>query len=68
MNLQDEYANPSAAPADAQQQPQGQDITLPAAAVAQITQALQQKDCNTVCQIMTQLIAGGGNAENEQAE
>lgn len=67
MDLQAEYNNPSQqqqAPAD---QSQGQDLDVPAAAVAQITQAIQQQDCATVMKIMTQLISaaaqGGGDPD-----
>jgi len=61
MNLQDEY-NQAPDPSQQQQDPsQGaQDLTIPAAAVAQIMQAVQQQDCQTVCKIMAQLLSGGG--------
>lgn len=67
MDLQAAYNQQQ--PDDSQQQAQPQDLTVPAAAVAQITQAIQQQDCATVCKLMAQIISsaaqGGGDADQD---
>lgn len=70
MDLQSAYnqSQPGADDSSAQQS-QAQDLTVPAAAVQQIVQAIQQQDCATVCKMMAQLISaaaqGGGDADQD---
>lgn len=69
MDLQSEYNNPSAQQQspDSDQDGDMQDLTIPAAAVGQLTQAIQQQDCATLMKILTQVISGGqGGGDNDQ--
>lgn len=66
MDLQSEYNQPSqqqAAPADPSQG--GQDLTIPAAAAAQLVQAIQQQDCAGIVKILTAAMQGGGDADQD---
>ena len=66
--LQDAYNNAGPSqPADASQS-QAQDITIPAQAVAQITQFIQQNDCTSVCKIMAGIISGGSGGSDSDSD
>jgi hypothetical protein len=71
MDLQSEYAQQQAGGQSAdpsQQQAQPQDLTIPAAAVAQITQLIQQQDCANVCKMVAQLIANAAQGGDNDAD
>ncbi len=68
MDLQSEYNNPSqqqSAPADPSQG--GQDLTIPAAAAAQLVQAIQQQDCAGIIKILTTALGGDNDGDEAGA-